>query len=49
MKLGNLLRYIGVLSYLMQLTSCIAGDIDQIYLSAPSFGNLEHGIEGSRR
>lgn len=48
-KLENLPRYIGALSYLIQLTSCVAGDIDQTHLPAQSNGNWEHEFEGSRR
>lgn len=37
MKLGNLLRYMGALSSLIQLTSCVAGNIDQMSLTRDVF------------
>lgn len=39
MKLGNLLRYVGALSYLIPLASCVAGDTDQTRFPAQFDGS----------
>lgn len=40
MRLCNLLRYMGILSNLIHLASCVVGDIDQIHLQAQSDGTM---------